>query len=162
MVCRFYKIAWLIGTQIYTVDHDPTLVNEEMKQKIPDNVKLMEGDYNKIEEVFPPAMLQTLPHPWLVIEDGHNFFNDVMAYLNDYMAIGDYLIVEDTNPQIPSKIGIYSINEEIEDWGTEKLDKLKKFLKGTGKQYMVDSFFTDYYGYNCNWHWHCFLCKSNS
>ena len=136
-----------LDTQIYTVDIDPALVSEETKQKMPDSVKLIEGDYNKIAEVFPPTMLQSLPHPWLVIEDGHNFFETVMAYLNDYMITGDYLVVEDIDPRIPAQLGIYSMDEEIGTWGTEKLDTLKKFIKGTGRQFMVDSFFTDYYGY---------------
>ena len=151
-----------LDTQIYTVDIDPVLVSEETKQKMPDNVKLIEGDYNKIAEIFPPTMLQSLPHPWLVIEDGHNFFETVMAYLNDYMITGDYLVVEDIDPRIPAQLGIYSMDEEIGTWGTEKLDTLKKFVKGTGRQFMVDSFFADYYGYNSNWHWHGFLRKCSN
>ena len=151
-----------LDTQIYTVDIDPTLVSEETKQKLPDNVKLIEGDYNKIADLFLPAMLQSLPHPWLVIEDGHNFFETVMRYLNDYMITGDYLVVEDIDPRIPAQLGIYTMDEEIGTWGTDKLDTLKKFVKGTGRQYMVDTFFTDYYGYNSNWHWHGFLRKCSS
>ena len=151
-----------LDTHIYTVDIDPTLVSDKMRQQMPDNVTLIEGDYNKINEILPPAKLQSLPHPWLVIEDGHNFFETVMAYLNDYMTIGDYLVVEDLDPRIPDQLGIYTMNEEIKSWGTDKLDTLKKFVKDTGRQYMVDSFFADYYGYNSNWHWHGFLRKCNN
>ena len=151
-----------LDAQIYTVDIDPTLVSEETKQKMPDNVTLIEGDFNKIAEVFPPSMLQSFPHPWLVIDDGHYNFETVMAYLNDYMITGDYLVVEDTDPRIPAKLGIYNMEKEIQTWGTEKLDTLKKFVRGTGKQFMVDTFFTDYYGYNSNWHWHGFLQKCSN
>ena len=69
-----------LDTHIYTVDIDPTLVSEETKQKMPDNITLIEGDFNKIAEVFPPSMLQSFPHPWLVIDDGHYNFETVMAY----------------------------------------------------------------------------------
>ena len=151
-----------LDAQIYTVDIDPTLVSEETKQKVPDNVTLIEGDFNKIAEVFPPSMLQSFPHPWLVIDDGHYNFETVMAYLNDYMITGDYLVVEDTDPRIPAKLGIYNMEKEIQTWGTEKLDTLKKFVRGTGKQFMVDTFFTDYYGYNSSWHWHGFLQKCSN
>ena len=48
--------AWILKF-IYTVDIDPTLVSEETKQKLPDNIKLIEGDYNNIANLFPPAML---------------------------------------------------------------------------------------------------------
>ena len=153
-----------LDTQIYTVDYDPTLVSESMKKKIPDNVKLIEGDCNKIAEVFPPEMLKSLPHPWLVIEDGNIFFSSVVAHLNDFMEVGDYLVIEDTEPRIPTQVRIYSMDDvEIQQpWGTHKLELLKKFVKSTGKQYMVDSFYTDYYGYNSNWHWHGFLRKCNT
>ena len=150
-----------LDAQIYTVDIDPTLVSEETKQKLPDNVTLIEGDFNKIADLFPPAMLQSFPHPWLVIEDGH-YFETVVTYLNDYMVTGDYLVAEDTEPRIPAHWGLYTMDDEIEPWGTEKLSTLKKFVKGTGRQYMVDTFFTDYYGYNSNWHWHGFLRKCSN
>ena len=148
-----------LDTHIYTVDIDPTLVSDDTRKKMPDNVTLIEGDCNKIDEIFPSDMLRSLPHPWIVIEDGHNFFEKVMAYLNSFMKVGDYLIVEDTNPRIPAHLGIFSIDQEIPSWGTDKLDTFKEFVKGTGGQYMVDTLFTDYYGYNCNWHWHGFLRK---
>lgn len=151
-----------LDAQIYTVDIDPTLVSEETKQKLPDNVTLIEGDYNKIAESFPPAKLQSFPYPWLVIEDGHKFFETVITYLNDYMITDDYLIAEDTEPRMPAQLGIYTKDDKIEPWGTEKLSTLKKFVKGTGRQYMVDTFFTDCYGYNSSWHWHGFLWKCSS
>ena len=48
------------------VDIDPTLVSEETKQKLQDNVKLIEGDFNKIAYLFPPALLQSFHIPgWL-------------------------------------------------------------------------------------------------
>ena len=153
------KSLGLTDTQIYTVDIDPTLVSERMRQMMPDNVTLLEGDFSKMNEIFSPAMLQSLPHPWVVIEDAHNFMETVMEYLNDYMVVGDYLVTEDIDPRIPDHLAIYTIDEEIEGWGTHKLDTLKKFIKSTGGQYMVDSFFADYYGYNSNWHWHGFLRK---
>lgn len=154
-----------LDTQIYTVDYDPTLVSESMKRKIPDNVKLIEGDLNKIAEVFPPEMLKSLPHPWLVIEDSHNVFSTITSYLNDFIAVGDYLIIEDTEPRIVNEVKIYNNIDDAETqqaWGTDKLELVKNFVKSTGKQYMVDTFYTDYYGYNSNWHWHGFLRKCNT
>ena len=112
-----------LDTQIYTVDDiDPALVSEETKQKMPDNVKLIEGDYNKIADISTDyAAVFTTP---LVGDRGWpQLLRDCHGILNDYMIIGDYLVVEDIDPRIPAQLGIYSMDEEIETWGTENTGK---------------------------------------
>ena len=149
---------------IYSIDIDASLLSEEIKQQKPDSVKFIEGDTNNIEKILQPSTLQPLPHPWLIVEDSHENTIKVMAYLNQFMITGDYVIIEDSNPNIPADIDInLSADIEFKPWGTHKLDGLKAFLKGpVGRDFKIDSFFTDFYGYNCTWHWHGFLRKCDT
>jgi len=84
-----------------------------------------------------------------------------MGYLNQFMITGDYVIIEDSNPTIPADMDAnMPAGFEFKPWGTHKLDGLKTFLKGSVvRDFKIDSFFTDFYGYNCTWHWHGFLIK---
>ena len=40
---------------------------------------------------------------------------------------------------------------------TEMLTELRSFLNEYKDWYSVDSFFTDFFGYNATWHWHGFI-----
>ena len=146
---------------VHSIDINASLLSEEIKQQKPDNVNFIEGDTTNIGELLPPSTLQPLPHPWLVVEDSHENMTKVMAYLDQFMIAGDYVIIEDTNPNIPADIDLdMSTDFEFKPWGTSKLDGLKAFLKGpVGRNFKIDSFFTDFYGYNCTWHWHGYLRK---
>jgi len=146
---------------VQSIEIDHSLLSAEIRQQKTDNVNFIEGDANRIEEILPPSVLQPLPHPWLVIEDSHENITNVLVYLNQFMIAGDYAIIEDTNPHIPAVVDAHKVvNEQFRPWGTSKLDTLKTFLKGpVGRDFKIDSFFTDFYGYNCTWHWHGFLRK---
>ena len=139
-----------LDCHIYSVDIDSTLINEELKKRKPDTVNFITGDSHKIKDIFPPSMLEPLPHPWLIVEDAHQGTEAALSYLHQFMKIGDYVIVEDTTP--------YEHSTTQAKW--DKLDVLKSFLRSPiGQNFKVDSFFTDFYGYNCTWHWHGFLKK---
>jgi len=157
----FFDTASKLGIDchVYSLDVDHTLIHENIKKTKPDNVTFVLGDCNKVEEAFPPSMLQTLPHPWLVIDDAHHNSINVLNYFNTFMKAGDYIVVEDTDPRAPSKIGLHVMftAEECEPIGPEKLNMLKAFVREHGHDYLVDSFFTDFYAYNGTWHWHGFL-----
>ncbi len=49
------------------------------------------------------------------------------------------------------------IYPEYIPWGPDKLNALKKFLSEYQDHYSVDTFFTDYYGYNGTWNWHGYV-----
>ena len=148
-----------LDCHIYSVDCDPALLDEGLKRNKPDTVDFITGDSTKIEDVFPQAMLEPLPHPWLIVEDCHVNTLGIIEYLHQFMKVGDYVVVEDTSLALP--------NEDLSDgdseegrWGEPKMKKLKKLLRSpVGKNFKVDSFITDFYGYNCTWHWHGFLRK---
>ena len=148
---------------VYSVDVDQSLISEEIKRIKPDKVTFIHGDRNKIEDarMLPSTLLQTLPHPWLVIEDDHEDLFVGLKYLNKFMIKGDYLVAENSDPRMPRRAGLHVLydKDEVVPLGDCNLELLRKFLKEYGCDYRVDTFYTDLYGYNCTSHWHGFLRK---
>ena len=146
-----------LDCHIYSVDIEPELLDEDFKQRKPDTIDFIIGDTTKIEDIFPPSMLEPLPHPWLIVEDSHDNTEAVVKYFHQFMKVGDYLVIEDTSPYIG--LGDSS-DSATTKWGEEKLIMLKNFLRTpVGQNFKVDSFLTDLYGYNCTLNWHGFLKK---
>ena len=50
-------------------------------------------------------ILQSMPHPWIVIEDAHINLINVLEYFHKYMIPGDYFIIDDTAPTCPVHSG---------------------------------------------------------
>ena len=150
-----------LDCHVYSTDDDHSLISEEIKKVKPENVTFIEGDRNRIENVFPSSLLQSLPHPWLVIEDSHDDLFVGFKYLNDFMSEGDYVVVQNNDPRMPLRRGLHVLynKEEMVPLGPGNLELLRSFLKEHGQKYQVDSFYTDLYGYNCTPHWHGFLRK---
>lgn len=146
-----------LDCHIYSFDIEPALLDEEMKKIKPDTVNFITADTSKLKDSFAPLMLESLSHPWLIVEDSHDSTIATAEYLHQFMKIGDYLVIEDTSPFMLH--GDSSL-VDTSRWGKHKLNLLKKFLQSpVGQNFKVDSFFTDLYGYNCTWNWHGFLRK---
>ena len=146
-----------LDCHVYSVDYEPALLDEDLKRRKPDTVDFIVGDTTKIEDVFPPSMLEPLPHPWLIVEDSHESSAKITEHFNQFMKVGDYLVIEDTSPYM--RLGDSS-GSATAKWGGHKLNMLKDLLRSPiGQNFKVDSFLTDLYGYNCTWHWHGFLRK---
>ena len=90
-----------------------------------------------------------LPHPWVVIEDSHENVSGILEHFLGYMEVGDYFVVEDTHPYIPAQLGYGRISkEEYTPCGSKLLKIVKEFLTKHEKECAVDSYFTDFFGYN--------------
>ena len=147
-----------LDCHIYSVDIDPALLDEKLKKEKSDKVNFIIGDTTKIESVFPPSLLEPLPHPWLIVDDAHDNTLAAIEYFHQFMKVGDYMIIEDTSLCMPH-FGD-GFKNATTTYGRKKLDELKDLLRSpVGQNFKVDSFFTDLYGYNCTWHWHGFLRK---
>lgn len=147
-----------IPGHVYSMDIDSSLLSEAVKKLNPDNVTFLQGDCNEIEKTFTPELLTKLPHPWVVIDDSHVNLDGTLSYFHQYLKEGDYLVVEDTNPYIPLNVApIASVLDSCPLLGPEKLEALKAFLHKYDEYYAVDSFLTDFFGYNCSWMWHGFV-----
>ena len=144
--------------QIYSMDLDNSLLEENVKRLKPENVTYLQGDSYVIEKTFTPGFLQTVLHPWVVIEDAHVNTVNVLRHFHQFMKEGDYLIVEDTSPWtcIPSTF-LTPGEDRYEETGPQLLERLKSFLREYEEYYAVDSFFTDLYGYNSSWNWHGYI-----
>ena len=146
-----------ITCSLYSMDINTSVLDEKVKEMKGDNVKFLQGDSNKIAETLTKDFLKDLPHPWVVIEDSHVNVYKVLEYFLGFMETGDYFVVEDANPLIPSHMGEGRIHHNYVPVGTEVLDVLKKFLGEHKKECKVDSYFTDFFGYNGTWNWHGFI-----
>ena len=146
-----------IKTTIYSMDIDLSTIEDRVKKLQPANVTFHEGDSNKIEKSFPGNFLKTLPHPWLVIDDAHVNVYGLMEHFHEFMTTGDYFVIEDTRPELPKDPGYGVVTEELVSHGPELLNEMKRFLTDYSKDYSVDSFYTDFLGYNGTWNMHGYI-----
>ena len=148
-----------VACSIYSMDININLVEERVKELMTDNITFLQGDCNKIAATFSDDLLKTLPHPWIVIDDAHVNVITVLEHFAAHMITGDYFIVEDTNPLLPKNTAGEgeSIFPEYVPMGTRLLDCVKNFLTRNKKKFAVDSFFTDFFGYNGTWNWHGYI-----
>ena len=74
----------------------------------------------------------------------------VLEHFDAFTKPGDYICVEDTNPDIPCDImnqGLKLVKElGNTEQGPAKLNALKKFLTGRSDKYLVDQRYTDFFG----------------
>lgn len=90
-------------------------------------VRFYRGDCYDPERLFDHELLQTEPHPWLVVEDAHHNVAAVLHHFHRFLAPGDYLMVEDSDV---------------------KREALRQFLGAHPGHYLVDTRFTDFFGRN--------------
>jgi cephalosporin hydroxylase/predicted 2-oxoglutarate/Fe(II)-dependent dioxygenase YbiX/peroxiredoxin len=90
-------------------------------------VRFYTGDCADPQSLFAAELLQTAPHPWLVVEDAHHNVPGVLEELHRYLISGDYLVVEDSDV---------------------KRDALRAFVTAHAGDYLVDTRFTDNFGRN--------------
>lgn len=138
-----------LDTHIYSVDLLPvTGVTDE-------RVSFFAGDGRQLENTFTPEFLQTLPHPWLVIEDADHSLKTSLAVLNFFhllLAKGDYIVIEDgiISDLYPNAVPNYSSGPHL---------ALKEFLPKHVDDYKIDPHYCDFYGYNVTWSSNGFLKK---
>ena len=145
---------------VYSVDIDLSLQDPRVKDLKPDNLTFIEGDMYKIEEIFPPSTLESLAHPWVVIEDAHANSLGVLEHFHKFMKEGDYIIYDDTDPEAPIINGMgwddYPPYVSI-GYDNFKVRTLKEFMTKYEDFYRVDSYFTDLFGYNATNNWNGYV-----
>jgi len=90
-------------------------------------VQFYRGDCREPATLFPAEVVAQAPRPWLAIEDAHQNVPGVLAWLHERLAVGDYLVVEDSDV---------------------KRDVLAAFDAAHSRQYKVDTRYTDFFGRN--------------
>jgi len=109
-----------VDSRVHSVD----LVKVETQHP---GVAFYQGDCADPERLFAAALLQSEPHPWLVVEDAHHNVAAVMERMHGFLLPGDYLVIEDS---------------EV------KRDAIRAFLAAHPGCYLVDTRYTDYFGRN--------------
>ena len=143
---------------VYSIDLDLSLLDPRVKDLKPDNLTFVEGDMYKIEEVLPLSKLESLPHPWVLIEDAHANSLGVLEHFHKFMKEGDYIVYDDTDPVTPLKNGMgWEGHPTYEPCGFEKLHMLKEFMIKYDGYYCVDSYLTDLFGYNATNNWNGYV-----
>ena len=143
---------------VYSHDLDLSNLSDTVKALKPENVTFIQGDSFALEKSLTPQFLSKLPHPWVVIEDAHANMRGVLEYFHAFTTEGDYLVVEDTNPNIALGVGMgCTQTDHYSTMGPKQLNCLKSFLQDYQEYYAVDSFICDLFGYNGSWHWHGFV-----
>jgi cephalosporin hydroxylase len=121
---------------IYTFDID------ENNVKLPNNtkIKFYKLDNYKIKEfvVDNIDIFKNMERPVLIIEDSHHNVIELLNEVDSFLLDGDYIIVEDTTDK-------------------RKYDELSLFLEG--KEYLVDTHYCDFWGYNNSWNFNSYLKK---
>ena len=152
------KLEDISPIAIYSMDINTAIIQDRVKEIKPPNVTFMQGDSNKIEEAFSTEFLEGLLHPWVVIDDAHKNVSGVLEHFAPHMIADDYLVVEDTNPMLPGVLGAKcTVPFNFTFMGNVLLETVKAFLVKHEKDFAVDSYFTDLFGYNSTSHWHGFI-----
>jgi cephalosporin hydroxylase len=112
--------AFGIHAHLYSVDIRSPQLNDP-------GVTFLQGNCLEIEGVLPATFLESLPRPWLVIEDMHVNTLGVLQYFADLLHPGDYFIVEDSR---------------------SKQTAIREFMADREAHFMVDTRYTDYFGRN--------------
>jgi len=109
-----------IAGHVHSVDLDKARLDHPQ-------VSYYQGDCAEPQRLFDPDLLRLAPHPWLVVEDAHQNVAGVLAHMHEFLASGDYLVVEDTDV---------------------KRDAIRAFIGAHPGHYLVDTKFTDNFGRN--------------
>ncbi len=108
-------------------------------------IRFWTGDQRRLAEVLPVELLETAPHPWLVVEDGSHdsvATAKVLEFFHPRLRAGDYLVVED---------GILTDLGEAEVYRGGPGKALKEFLLAHPTDYALDVGLTDWFGHNATW-----------
>jgi cephalosporin hydroxylase len=90
-------------------------------------VAFYQGDCSAPDRLFDAGLLQSEPHPWLVVEDAHHNVAAVIEHFHQFLKPGDYLVVEDSDV---------------------KREDIRNFVAAHPGGYLVDTRFTDNFGRN--------------
>ena len=130
------------------MDIDLSILEDRVKEIKPENVTFPQGDSHKIEKTFRPDFLRGLPHPWLVREDPMKI---QMEFWSTFISSWSLEITSLLRTQLQCILVEDKLTQSTYIPGGDKLLKtLKRFLE-KHHDCKVDTFFTDFFGYNGTW-----------
>lgn len=149
--------ALRVKSNIVSVDIDLSLLSTDAQSD--SRIKFIEGDVNKIEEIDDLSILSTLPHPWLVIDDCHQNTEGILSFISSAgAALGDYIIVEDTNLDAWDAWGERWMDQKRVLNGKQKIVRMRNWMTDN-LAWKVDTKYVDFFGYNASKNWNSVLRK---
>ena len=127
-----------VAGHVITVDSDPRIEFSDPR------IIVKQGDARCLEKVFADGFIDSLPHPWLVVEDSAHLFETTLAVLHYFdrkLVAGDYIVIED---------GVVSFLSDPEYRAYKDGPNLavQEFLSANSEKYDIDSELCDHFGYN--------------
>jgi cephalosporin hydroxylase len=108
----------------------------------PANVKFLKGDANNLAATLDSDFLQSLPRPWLILEDASHDCAATMAVLRFFdplLRSAEYIVVEDA--------AIAEMGQDAwPDGGAARA--IAQFMHERGRDYVIDAAYCDFYGRN--------------
>ena len=118
-------------------------------------IKLLQGDACHLDQVLSKAFLDTLPHPFLVVEDSAHIFETtdaVLRFFDGYLLSGDYIAIEDGILQ-------FFAEEIYKKYNNGPNRAVVAFLEEHAGQYAVDEYLCDFFGKNVTYNPNGYLRK---
>lgn len=143
-ICNLLKL----DTKIYTFD-----INTE-QVKVKNNKNIIVGKYVAGEpKKYLEKTFKNLKHPVLITEDAHRGIPELLLFVDKYLKVGDYIVVEDTFEYIMDSNSRHS--QKLYKKYFDFMENNKSFTD----RYYVDSKYCDLIGYNSTWNSNSILKK---
>eukprot|EP01006_Ploeotia_vitrea_P056988 TRINITY_DN68143_c6_g12_i1.p1 TRINITY_DN68143_c6_g12~~TRINITY_DN68143_c6_g12_i1.p1 ORF type:complete len:263 (-),score=23.70 TRINITY_DN68143_c6_g12_i1:280-1044(-) len=149
-----HKDIKFVGVDIDLSNLHPDAANHHL-------VKFVQGSTTEGAALFTPEFIAAHPKPWFIIEDAHYGCKELLDFLHPILSSGDYVVVEDTNLNMEKACEeLYpDLDREEIRVCIENLTVVKNFLTAHGEEYLIDTFYQDWFGYNCLKHWNSLFRK---
>jgi len=134
------------GFPVHVHSIDINLVDKQLQ-----DVTFHQGDAHHLENHFSPEFLESLPRPWLVIEDSlHEKPTSlaVLEFFHPWLRAGEYIVIED---------GIITdmAGPDCCEGGPRRA--VEEWLAVHGDEYRIDARYCDWFGPNVTWNVNGFL-----
>jgi cephalosporin hydroxylase len=118
-------------------------------------ILFLEGDAGDLSPVLTPALLGSLPRPWLVVEDSSHYYAHSLAalrFFHAHLAPGDCIVVEDG-------IVAHLASPIYRQYENGPNRAVHDFLQETGDAYRIDASACDFYGRNATYNPNGYLLR---
>lgn len=117
-------------------------------------VQFRQGSAARLDAVLKKAELDSLPRPWLVIDDASHRYEDCAATLRFFEPLlrpGEYICVED------GIVDSFGVADRYEGGPNRAI---QEFLHRASDRFEIDTGYCDYFGFNATWNTNGFIrCK---
>lgn len=120
-------------------------------------ILFLEGDAADLAPALTPALLDSLPRPWLVVEDSSHLYAHslaVLRFFHAHLLQGDCIVVEDG-------VVAHLANAVYRQYENGPNRAVHDFLQEHGDAYRIDASLCDFYGRNATYNPNGYLLRVN-